>query len=305
MKSLFSSRDGSLSLREEKEAAVIARDDSASNLPQVKIASTSITYTWTIVSGPTREKGFQSESSTRKYSTRKDCALIKGSAGEKTRIATGCGLHGRFCEGSAALHLPRGLPRACVINEPLSRCLTYPSTVPTNRNSDKVQQLKLLQQTVGEVLSRVRVPRHALVLSIQEDFGPGEGERHGPHGVVCLPREFRVRDASISQLRDEFRARLQNERRGDGEADGPPAGWRLVKRSRESRCIIKKKKKGKKKIEAENAVTFESTGERNVNLICRSHQRCTCSVHSTKKERYDDACARVYACGEKGTFISR
>jgi len=65
---------------------------------------------------------------------------------------------------------------------------------------------------VGDVSFRMRVLRHALVLPIQEDLSFGEGKRHSPHGVVCLPREFWVYDASISQLRSEFRASLQNER---------------------------------------------------------------------------------------------
>jgi len=58
----------------------------------------------------------------------------------------------------------------------------------------------------------VRVLRHALVLSVQEDLGSGKGKGHGPHRVVRLLREFRVCDAPISQLRDEFRVGLQNER---------------------------------------------------------------------------------------------
>lgn len=131
------------------------------------------------------------------------------------QVAAGCLVY--ICTGFASgpiLHffVPQVL-RAYVINGRSRGALfILRLCVSTHRNSDKVLQLELLQQTVGEILPRVRVVRHALVLLIQEDLGSGESECHGPHGVVRLLRKFRVCDASINQLRDEFRVRLRNER---------------------------------------------------------------------------------------------
>jgi len=136
------------------------------------------------------------------------------------------------------------------------------SAVPTHRNSDKVLQLELFQQTVGEILPRVRVLRHALVLPVQEDLGSGEGEGHGPHRVVRLLREFRVCDAPISQLRDEFRVGLRNEYGSSiqnlAEASASPGSIiekereRKREREREREKIIKKRSQNGK---------LESAGE--------------------------------------------